>query len=142
MSFADTKEAFETRYQTQVLVARPGLPIQFPNAPFDRPERSEWTRFTLIEPAANRTTIGSTTNANRRYFGRVVISIFVPERSDTILVNAIADDVDAIFKEAKFSLGSSGNIRCRVPRLVPIGVDPDGFWQSQVQTDYERCLVS
>ncbi|KKM69009.1 hypothetical protein LCGC14_1455100 [marine sediment metagenome] len=147
MSFADTKTAFETRYQTQILAARAGLPIQFGNAPFERPERSEWTRFTLSEAdtgspgATGQITIGSATVATRRYRGLVVVAIFVPERTDTVLVAAIADDIDAIFRGANFSFGNSGPIRCRTPRLIELGREDDGFWQSQVQVDYERTIV-
>ncbi len=147
MSFADTKTAFETRYQTQILIARSGLPIQFANAAFSRPERSEWTRFVLTEPdtaspgATGQITIGSATLATRRYRGIAVVSIFVPERTDTVLVAAIADDVDAIFRGVTFSFGGSGNIRCRTPRLIELGREDDGFWHSQVQVDYERCIV-
>ena len=101
MSFADTKTAFESRYQTQILAARAGLPIQFSNATFERPERSEWTRFTLTEPdtaspgATGQITIGSATLATRRYRGIAIISIFVPERTDTVLLSAIAAGIDA-----------------------------------------------
>ena len=147
MSFADTKTAFETRYQTQILIAQPDIPIQFANSPFSQPEASEWTRFTLNEPdtaspgATGQITIGAPANGHRRYRGMVIVSIFVPERSDTVLVAAIADDVDAIFRGAVFESGNSGTIRCRTPRLLELGRDDDGFWQSQVQCDYERCIV-
>ena len=147
MSFADTKTAFESRYQTQILAARAGLPIQFANSRFERPERSEWTRFTLSEAdtgspgATGQITIGSATTATRRYRGLAVVAIFVPERTDTILVAAIADDIDAIFRGANFSFGSSGPIRCRTPRLIELSREDDGFWQSQVQIDYERTIV-
>ncbi len=147
MSFADTKRAFESRYQTQLGISRPGLPIQFANADFSRPERSEWTRFVITEPdtaspgATGQITIGSATNATRRYRGIAIVSIFVPERTDTVLLAAIADDVDAIFRGANFEFGSSGPIRCRTPRLIELGREEDGFWHSQIQTDYERCIV-
>lgn len=147
MSFVDTKTAFETRFQTQILAARAGLPIQFPNAPFERPERAEWVRFTRSEAdtsspgATGQITIGSATNSLRRYRGLVVVGIFVPERTDTVLATAIALDVDAIFRGVTFSLGSSGSIRCRTPRLLELDRQDDGFWQSQVQVDYERCIV-
>ena len=147
MSFADTKQAFEARFQTQLLAARAGIPIQFSNAPFERPERSEWVRFTRSEAdtaspgATGQITIGSATNATRRYRGLVVVGIFVPERTDTVLATAIALDVDAIFRGARFSFGSSGPIRCRTPNLIELGRQDDGFWQSQVRVDYERCIV-
>lgn len=147
MSFADTKTAFESRFQTQILAARSGLPIQFPNASFERPERSEWVRFTRSEAdtaspgSTGQITIGSATSSTRRYRGLVIVGIFVPERTDTVLATAIAVDVDAIFRGVTFSFGSSGSIRCRTPRLIDLSREDDGFWQSQVQVDYERCIV-
>ena len=141
MSFADTKEAIETRFQTQMIAARPGITIFYENVPAEQPEREGHVRISFTESQGKRESIGSLTNAIVRYRGLVVVSIFVPERDGTVLAAEIADDVTPIFEEALFDLGNSGKIRCRIPRLLPIGRGVDGFWQSQVQTNYQRCTV-
>jgi hypothetical protein len=142
VSFVDTKQAFETRYQTQILAARPGLPIHFENAPFSQPATSEWTRIVINEAKVRGITIGGPTRRAIRYGGLCVVAIFVPEWSDSVLVAAIADDISDVFINARFSLGSSGTIKCMTPRLIPVGRGIDGFWQSQVHVDYERTRIA
>lgn len=138
MSFNDTRRAIEARFQTQFAAERPTVPIRFDNVRGAEPETEPFVSLTIIEGTGHQDTSGSTPLL--RYEGEIVVAIFVPEREGTIEASQIADDVDAIFRRASFSFGSSGRILCYVPSRVRIGVDEGGFYQLQVRTPYQRSL--
>jgi hypothetical protein len=132
MSFADERAAIEGRFSSQYGNT---TPIQYENVKFTRPATS-WVRLQIVNGEGDRISLGDNPQIFRSE-GVIVVTIFTQEDTGTKEARELADVVDGIFREAVFSSGNSGLIRCRVPRIEPIGTR-EGWYQLQVLTEYIR----
>lgn len=72
-----------------------------------------------------------------RHDGLIIISIFVGENTGQATARQMADVVDAAFRNAQFSHGSSGKITCRTPFLTVFPANK-GWWKAQLSVPYQR----
>lgn len=132
MSFADERAAIEGRFNSMYGNT---TPVQYENVEFKRPN-DPWVRLQIVNGESDRITLGDNPQISR-YEGVIVITIFTPEDTGTKRARELADVVGGIFRLAVFSSGNSGLIRCRVPRIEPIGTR-EGWYQILVRIEYIR----
>jgi len=133
MSYLDERRAFEVRFSTQwgatTLIRWEGVPFKMPDPSI------AWVALYVRPGAANRITIGP--NPRVRVNGRVIVQVFTPEATSLSVTYGYADTIADIFREAEFSYGNSGLIRCRQPEVAVIGMD-SGWLQKNVVCPYIR----
>jgi hypothetical protein len=137
--FVDERSAIEQRFYTQWAAI---TPIKFENVEFVQPEASPWVSLIIQRGSGDQIDIG-TSNPTHRYNGVINVQIFTPQLTGTrsqgsTAADALADKVSGIFRNAQFSSGALGTIRCRTPRIVVSGNDPYGWYQINVLTPYVR----
>lgn len=133
MSFADERQAFETRFAAGFTA----LPIKFQNVPFVQPA-TPWVAF-HVKPGEGRQ-VSTNSRPLYRYAGIVQIDINVPEQSGTAAARGYADTIEALFRNVQFSAGSSGTITCRAPYITDRGV-VDGWYVLSVTVPYQRDKI-
>ena len=130
MSFADSLKAVEGRLQSNWTTT----PIKFQNVPL-KETASSYVALFLQDGEGAQISLGQV--ALRRWPGVILVQVFVPERTGTLVARQYADTIGAIFDRVQFSSGNSGVISCRTPSVETIGLR-DGWWQVNVTIPYRR----
>lgn len=134
MSFSDERRAIETRLADNFSA----LPIWYENQKFDIPAGTPWVKITILNGAGRQASINS--SPLQRYVGVIQIDVFVKQDSGTATARTHADTIEAIFRNAQFSAGSSGTITCRTPSITPVP-DQDEWYQLSVSVSYHRDVT-
>jgi len=134
MSFADERKAIETRFAANFTA----LPVQYENQRFAMPATGGWARLTIRNAGAGQISTGS--SPLHRYAGVILADVFMPEETGSQAARTHADTIEAIFRRAQFSSGSSGTILCRTPSITTVGV-ADGWFQVQVSVPFQRDRI-
>ena len=134
MSFEDERRAIEARFADNFTAT----PIKYENVPFDAPDDAAWVALSMSgtrERGAVK--MGLKAGEFNRYPGVIRVDIYIPEDTGTAVARQHADTIRAIFKDQKFSAGSSGVITTRAPRYETLGVE-NGWYHGRVTTPYYR----
>ena len=134
MSFADERRAIENRFSANFSA----LPVQFENVRWNNPATGGYVRFTIRNSGGAQISTGQ--SPLHRYAGVIIADIFMPEESGTNAARAHADTIEAIFRRAQFSAGSSGTILCRTPSITVVGI-VDGYLQISVSVPFQRDKI-
>jgi hypothetical protein len=89
----------------------------------------------ILTGAGGQVSVGST--PLHRFAGYIVVQVAVKEQTGTDAARQHAETAAGIFRNAEFSSGGSGLIRCRTPHIQPIGVQ-DGWFLMNVNVPYIR----
>lgn len=127
MSFEDERLALESRFKAGWAETA----IRWPNVKFSSKDKSEWVSYNNIQNTAKEKSLG-TDPVLYRYFGDIVIQIFVVPNSGASRALQLAELVADIWRSAKFS-----GITMDVPSTVSIGII-EGWYQIDVISPYYR----
>jgi len=133
--FEDTDRAIQDRIKTQWADA---TTIKWPNVEFEQPKDAHWIAVHILDGGALKGSIGQGTGSLERYTGLVTCQVFAPEGKGTKTARGLADDFADIFKDAKFSSGSSGTITFDVPSIRDVGRQEAGLYQINVNCPFRR----
>lgn len=129
--FAEERKAIEGRFSSNWTTTS----IKYENVPFTQPTTA-WVALFIRNGAGGRNSIGTTT-PRRRFFGSIIIQIFVLPLSGSATARGYADTIAAIYRDASFACGSTGTIVCQEPAIETLG-ERNGWFQVNVTVPYRR----
>lgn len=132
MSFADERRAIETRFSANYT----STPVRYENLSFVQPDNASWVSLMILSGEGGQASLGGS-SAIHRYGGVIQVDVFTPENSGTQAGRALADTVEAIFRQVQFSLGNSGVIHTQTPWVTNLGVE-DGWYRLVVTCPFFR----
>lgn len=124
------------RFQEQVVdLISPALPTAFDNAPFTRPDNSQWARLSIQAGERIQQDFGSSTKRFRNT-GMMTVQIFVPlEKGDKAALEA-ADFVDGVFRSV-----TDAGVVFRSPFITPVGrIEKE--WQVNVTCPFYADIIA
>ncbi len=133
MSFADTRQAIESRFAANFTA----LPVWYEGAPFD-PPKTGYVRLTILGGDGAQISTGA--SPLHRYAGVIMIDVFMPEETGTATGWAHCDTIEAIFRKVQFSAGNSGTILCRTPSARTLPAE-SGWQPFQVSVPFQRDRI-
>jgi len=125
MTFETQERAFETRFDSNWS----HTPIKWPNIAFNSKDKSEYVTFSNITDDVKEKSLGSNP-VLYRYFGDIVIQIFVVSNSGATRALQLAELVADIWRSAQFS-----GITMKATKMVTVGVQ-EGWYQLDVISPY------
>jgi len=127
LTFETQERLFETRFDTNWS----HTDIKWPNIVFVTKDRTEYVAFTNVTDDVKEKSIGGPT-VLYRYFGNIVIQIFVLPNSGATRALQLAELVADIWRSAQFS-----GITMGATKAVTVGVQ-DGWYQVDAISPYYR----
>lgn len=135
MNWEDERRAFEKRLKDNWTDP---TPIFFDNLTVEKPTTGAYGIFYITPGDSAQITLGFP--ARHRLVGVIVLKLLLRESEGTSKIRKLADTFSPIFRDADFSLGSSGRILCRSPSIGRLGV-VDGWYQLNVTVPYQRDVT-
>ncbi|OMP92553.1 phage tail terminator-like protein [Raoultella terrigena] len=127
MTLTEIRNAVISRMAAQTAIASDA--VEYPNGPvFDPSGRSIWARLTNISGQAGATEIGAGPVVHRT--GVLIIQLFVPVGSGTLLTTQTADKLTELFE-----FQDDGRLSYFAVSAVPAG-ETDGWSQLNLQIPY------
>lgn len=127
MTLTEVRNAVISRMAAQTAIASDA--VDYPNGPvFDPSGRSIWARLTNISGQAGATEIGAGPVVHRT--GVLIIQLFVPVGSGTLLTTQTADKLTELFE-----FQDDGRLSYFAVSAVPAG-ETDGWSQLNLQIPY------
>ena len=127
MTLTEIRHAVISRMAAQTAIASDA--VDYPNGPvFDPSSRSIWARLTNIAGQAGATEIGAGPVVHRT--GVLIIQLFVPVGSGTLLITQTADKLTELFE-----FQDDGRLSYFAVSTVPAG-ETDGWYQLNLQIPY------
>lgn len=127
MTLTEIRNAVISRMAAQTAIASDA--VDYPNGPvFDPSGRSIWARLTNISGQAGATEIGAGPVVHRT--GVLIIQLFVPVGSGTLLTTQTADKLTELFE-----FQDDGRLSYFAVSAVPAG-EADGWSQLNLQIPY------
>jgi hypothetical protein len=127
MTLTEIRNAVISRMTAQTAIAADA--VDYPNGPlFDPSGRDIWARFTNISGTAGANEIGAGPVVHRT--GVIIIQIFVPIYTGTILLTQTADQLTK-----HFEFQNDGRLSYFAVSAVPAG-EADGWSQLNLQIPY------
>ncbi len=133
MSFADERAAIEGRFAANWSATT----VKYENIPFTVPATS-WVALTIRSGVGNQISLGN--SPLHRYQGVVFVDIFAPPEGGTEAAKTLADTAEAIFRNASFNQGNSGQLLFRTPYLNVVG-ERNGWFQLSLTCPYHRDRI-
>ena len=127
MTFDTERQSIETRFQDNWTETE----VKYANVKFSSKTEQEWVALNIIPDMAKEQSLG-TDPVQYRYWGDIVVQIFVKPNSGAARALQLAELVADIFRSAKFD-----NITVNTPRVAIVGVN-DGWYQVDVISPYYR----
>lgn len=131
MFFEEERRAIENRFST---AWGSTTPVKYENVEFIQPPNTKWVALTIINADAAPLTLSGGTE---KHVGWIFIQIFDILDRGQVAARQLAAQAAAIFKDSKFSAGTSAYIVCRTPSLVTIG-SREGLFQMNVKVPFQR----
>ena len=136
-SFSDELQAIESRFKTQWDAGSySAIPVSYENVDFNPPNNALYVAVFVRPGNAEQVSLGSGTQWSR-YFGVIIISVFVPANKQRATAHDLANAAANVFHRAQFSTGVSGTITCRVPYETVVGTS-GGRFQIDVTCPFKR----
>ncbi|WP_394467085.1 phage tail terminator-like protein [Raoultella ornithinolytica] len=127
MTLTEIRNAVISRMTAQTAIASDS--VDYPNGPiFDPSGRDIWARFTNISGQAGANEIGAGPVVHRS--GVLIIQLFVPVGSGTLLISQTADQLTQ-----HFEFQNDGRLSYFAVSAVPAG-EADGWSQINLQIPY------
>ncbi|MEJ0233187.1 phage tail terminator-like protein [Klebsiella michiganensis] len=127
MTLTEIRNAVISRMTAQTAIASDA--VDYPNGPiFDPSGRDIWARFTNISGQAGGNEIGAGPVVHRT--GVLIIQLFVPVGSGTLLISQTADQLTK-----HFEFQNDGRLSYFAVSVVPAG-EADGWSQLNLQIPY------
>lgn len=127
MTLTEIRNAVISRMTAQTAIASDA--VDYPNGPvFDPSGRDIWARFTNISGQAGANEIGAGPVVHRT--GVLIIQLFVPIYTGTILITQTADQLTQ-----HFEFQNDGRLSYFAVSVVPAG-EADGWSQLNLQIPY------
>lgn len=127
MTLTEIRHAVISRMAAQTAIASDA--VDYPNGPvFDPGGRSIWARLTNISGQAGAIEIGAGPVVHRT--GVLIIQLFVPVGSGTLLITQTADKLTELFEFQDY-----GRLSYFAVSTVPAG-ETDGWYQLNLQIPY------
>ena len=127
MTLTEIRNAVISRMAAQTAIASDA--VDYPNGPiFDPSGRDIWARFTNISGLAGANEIGAGPVVHRT--GVLIIQLFVPVGSGTLLISQTADQLTQ-----HFEFQNDGRLSYFAVSVVPAG-EADGWSQLNLQIPY------
>lgn len=127
MTLTEIRNAVISRMAAQTAIASDA--VDYPNGPvFDPSNRDIWARLTNIAGQAGATEIGDGPVVHRT--GLLIIQLFVPVGSGTLLISRTADQLTELFE-----FKDDGKLSYFAVSSVPAG-ETDGWLQLNLQIPY------
>ena len=127
MTLTEIRHAVISRMAAQTAIASDA--VDYPNGPvFDPSSRSIWARLTNISGQAGAIEIGAGPVVHRT--GVLIIQLFVPVGSGTLLITQTADKLTELFE-----FQDDGRLSYFAVSTVPAG-ETDGWYQLNLQIPY------
>lgn len=127
MTLTEIRNAVISRMAAQTAIASDA--VDYPNGPvFDPSNRDIWARFTNISGQAGANEIGAGPVVHRT--GVLIIQLFVPVGSGTLLISQTADQLTQ-----HFEFQNDGRLSYFAVSVVPAG-EADGWSQLNLQIPY------
>lgn len=127
MTLTEIRNAVISRMTAQTAIASDA--VDYPNGPiFDPSGRDIWARFTNISGQAGANEIGAGPVVHRT--GVLIIQLFVPVASGTLLISQTADQLTQ-----HFEFQNDGRLSYFAVSAVPAG-EADGWSQINLQIPY------
>lgn len=127
MTLTEIRNAVISRMTAQTAIASDA--VDYPNGPiFDPSGRDIWARFTNISGQAGANEIGDGPVVHRT--GVLIIQLFVPVGSGTLLISQTADQLTE-----HFEFQNDGRLSYFAASVVPAG-EADGWSQLNIQIPY------
>lgn len=127
MTFEAERQALEERFETNWTETD----VKWPNVKFSSKGKDEFVAFNNVPDMGKEKSLGTDPVLNR-YYGHVVIQIFVTPNSGAARALQLADLVSDIWRNVKF-----GEFTVQTPSLAIVGVN-DGWYQVDVVSPYYR----
>jgi len=105
--------------------------IKWPNVGLPTASLDEWVCFNHIHDESKIAQVGTSYNVNR-YYGVIVVQIFVKPNIGLLRAKVLSDYVSDIWRTFQFS-----GITINVPEIVEVGI-LNGWYQLNVQNTYHR----
>jgi len=109
----------------------PHTVIKWPNVQLDTKVLDEWVCFNHIHDKSKLAQIGIVSNVNR-YYGVIVIQIFVKPNIGLLRAKILSDYVSDIWRTTQFS-----GLILSTPEIIEVGI-LKGWYQLNVQNKYQR----
>lgn len=125
MTFEVQERLFEARFDTNW----PHTPVQWPNIAFTSKGKKEYVVFSNVTDDTKEKSMGGST-VLYRYFGNIVIQIFVMPNSGATRALKLAELVADIWRSAQFS-----GVTMKATKVVTVGVQKS-MYQLDVISPY------
>jgi hypothetical protein len=144
-------DAIRDEFESQMASLRPTVPRAQNGAPFNGPafdpakdavdsnnKPTLWVQLNLARGVAYRASMGP--NARWRTPGQAVVKIMTPANKGFRTTEEVADDVMSIFRDLVLTISASETIVFRGggPMVTPLGVNKEGWSQTNVSASYFR----
>lgn len=127
MTFTEIREAITRRMTAQTAI--PADAVTYPNGPvFDPSGRAIWARLNDISGLSGANEIGAGAVVHRT--GVIIIQLFVPAGSRSLLITQTADKIRELFE-----FKDDGRLSYFSVSTVPAG-ESDGWYQLNLQIPY------
>jgi hypothetical protein len=127
LTFDTERQVFESRFDANWV----STDIRWPNTSFSTKDRSEYVAYHNVTDDAKQKSLGGDP-VLYRYFGNIVIQIFVVPNSGATRALQLAEQVADVWRSAIFS-----GITMGAPKTVTVGI-VDGWYQLDVISPYHR----
>lgn len=129
MSFNQTRNIIQNKFETEFAVLYPNFKIVFDNIKSEK-SKDGFIQFSILNGTSALKGLGK--KRLFRYPGVISIDIFYPLKKGTKLVDEIADNIETIFRAKTFS-----GITCRSVIRNDIGKE-DNFWRVNLSYPFYR----
>lgn len=99
LAYATTFETLSSYFQNKWVISYNDVSIAWPNVPFSPPSPpSAWVRFNIIDGECAYKSVGAPGKNVSRYVGQVIVQVFIPAHTGSILGLKLADFICSIFR--------------------------------------------
>lgn len=112
--FEDLANTVRCRFDS--LIAEPlGIPTQYDNQPFEKPENSKWVRLAVRPSGTSQVDVGAQTK-RYRIQGVAIASVFIPVAQGDLGALELCDSIAAVFRTV-----TDGRVKFRTPTVINQG---------------------
>ena len=102
MSYTSEFENITSYFQNNWERSYGNVSVAWPNIPFTPPSPpSPWVRFNLVDASCTYISVGSPGKNVSRYMGQVIVQVFIPTHTGSLLGLELVDYIAGLFRNRK-----------------------------------------
>lgn len=134
MTLASTRQYAESSLATYMAASYPGVPVKFPNVPWQQPETT-WVDIHVLDGKSFPAELGVV--AVDRHVGLVQVDVLIPRNQGTAVAIAMVEAICTQWRKQHVTLSDNAVLRFRVPEYHDLG-ENGGFYRMCGRVPYVR----